>query len=73
MNPEELKRYRIDLLQPGHPEFNKYWGKDVLRRQLLKEQNEKKSREMWGESKERKEWEERQKAGQGTDWKSKRL
>ena len=67
------EKYRIDLLQPGDPEFLKHYGKKLDMQKLQQEQNERKSRELWGEARERREFEARQKALEGTDWKSKRL
>jgi len=67
------EKYRIDLLQPGDPEFKKHWGKVFDANKLKREQDERRSKEMWAMTKERQEFEQRQRTGQGTDWKSKRL
>ena len=69
----ERKQFRIDLLQPGHPEFEKHWGTKVVKQKLARERQESISRDMKGALQERKEWEARQKASEGTEWKSKRL
>lgn len=53
--------HRIDLLQPGQPGFEAHWGKAVKANKLAREQNEQKSKDMWAESKDRREWEERHK------------
>lgn len=65
--------YKIDLLQPGDPEFRKYWGKTFDSNKLAREQNERRSKEMWAATEERKDFERREKQAEGTDWKSKRL
>lgn len=63
------KKYEKDLIQPGDPRFKSVYGAQMERQAQEKHKNEEKAKEMW----ERSEWEKRQKAEQGTDWKSKRL
>lgn len=67
------EKYKIDLLQPGQPGFKEHWGHKAMLAQLAREKQEQLSRDMKGALQERKEWEARERASQGTDWKSKRL
>ena len=67
------EKYRIDLLQPGHPDFMKYHGAKVIAAKRAQERNEQRSRDMWGQASERRAFEAQKRAGSSTDWKSKQL
>ena len=63
------EKHKLDILQPNDPMYKQVYGKVIAEREAKKKSNEEVSAAM----RERMEWEKRQKAGQGTDWKSKRL
>lgn len=44
------QKYRVELLQPGDPEFNKYYGKEIARKEKDRRELEAESRRLKGEA-----------------------
>lgn len=43
------RKYKAELVQPGHPEFEKLYGRQVREREEHRRENERIARDMWRE------------------------